>query len=35
MIDPSTHEIIVYLVLWLIASLFLIHTHKDINSDIK
>lgn len=28
---PSTHEIIIYLVLWLIASLFLIHTHKDIN----
>jgi len=29
--DLTTHEIIIYLILWLIASLFLIHTHKDIN----
>jgi len=33
--NPSTHEIIVYLVLWLIASLFLIRTHNDINGDGK
>ncbi len=31
MSDPTTQETIVYIVLWLIASILLIRTHKDIN----
>lgn len=31
MSDPSTQEIVAYVVLWLIASIYLIRSHKGIN----